>query len=28
MTYGVSDGHVTNDVAWPIKVVRQYGRLH
>jgi len=27
MTYGVSNGHVTDDVTWPQIYVRKYGRL-
>jgi len=27
MTYGVSNGHMTDDVTWPQRCWRQYGRL-
>jgi len=27
MAYGLSNGHVTDDVMWPRGAVRQYGRL-
>jgi len=27
MTYGVSNGHVIDDITWPQRYCRQYGRL-